>query len=94
MRLCLCTSFIRLERRKKNVVVVIARSVVNDTMDYWTGIGNSPVYEFPYSGAHSTSLPFLNYNSNEYPTNYPHDPLLTPIHYGRNAVVYHIPGLS
>lgn len=63
-------------------------------MDYWAGIGNSPVYEFPYSGAHASSLPFLNYNPNEYSTHHQsHDPLLTPIHYGRNAVVYHIPGL-
>lgn len=37
-------------------------------MNYLTGMENSQVYEFPYSGAHATSLPFLNSNSNGYPS--------------------------
>jgi hypothetical protein len=37
-------------------------------MDYLTGMTNSPVYEFPYSGSYSSSLPFLNYNPNVFPS--------------------------
>lgn len=75
---------------------MIERSVVNNLMDYWGGMDHSPVYEFPYSGSHASSLPFLNYHPNGYSSHYQHqyhDPLLTPTHYGSNAIVYHIPGL-
>lgn len=56
-------------------------------MAYLT-IPHSPVYEFPYSGAHTSSLPFLNQPANPYPI-YP-----SSNQYGGNATVYHIPGLS
>ena len=33
-------------------------------MDYWPAPVGGPVFEFPYSGGLTPSLPFSNYNSN------------------------------
>ncbi len=40
--------------------------IFNMNMDYMTGMMSAPNYEFPYSGAPASSLPFLNYNPSVY----------------------------
>ncbi len=62
-------------------------------MDYLTGMTNSPVYEFPYSGSHTSSIPFLNYDPNQYSNFDLYNTSQVVPRWGNNAIVYHVPGL-
>jgi hypothetical protein len=57
------TSFVYFVDKKREIT---SSSAFDTNMDYMTGMTNSPVYEFPYSGAHTSSIPFLNYNPNAF----------------------------
>jgi hypothetical protein len=82
---CFISTVVRKRNERENFFYI--------KIDYLTGMMHSSIYEFPYSGSHTSSIPFLNYNPNQY-SNF--DMYNTPqitMNRGNNTVVYHLPGL-